>query len=369
MPDIAAEDIKHSSRDPSELRERIESWLRRSRRGAVVSELATPSNGMSSETILFDARWADASAPGGVADGRFVLRLEPTDDAVPVFPTYDLDAQQQVIRLVAEHTEAPVPVVRWYESDRGVLGGTFFVMDRIDGLVPPDVLPYTMDGYVLEMDGPVRRRMQDATVDAVAAIHSAPTEEAGRVLEVPGSGGTALRRHVDWWRGYHRWVCGERSVPVLDAALGWLEASWPTAADARSPVLSWGDARIGNVIYDPEGRPLAVLDWEMAAVAPREVDLGWMSFLHTFFQDITEELGLPGLPDMLRLDDLAEHYRATSGVEPLDLPWFEVYAAYRHGLIMARIHDRQVRFGEAEPAVDPDDAVMHRVRLRQLISR
>ena len=39
---------------------------------------------------------------------------------------------------------------------------------------------------------------------------------------------------------------------------------------------------------------VAVLDWEMAAVAPPEVDLGWMCYLHLFFQDLAVQLGAPG---------------------------------------------------------------------------
>lgn len=368
-PDISPDDIKRSSRDRAELHDAVETWLRRRHVGAVVSEVTTPSNGMSSETILFDASWPDDVSPQGTAGGGFVLRLEPTPDAVPVFPSYDLDGQRRAIELVAEHTAAPVPKVRWYEPDSGILGSPFFVMERIDGWVPPDVLPYTMESRVLEMDPGARRRLQDATVDVLAEIHTAPTGVATRFLGAHPGEGTALRRHVERWRSYHRWVCGERSIPVLDEAHRWLEANWPADAAARPAVLSWGDARIGNVIYDDRDVPVAVLDWEMAAVAPREVDLGWMSFLHTFFQDLTEELGLPGLPDMLRLDDVVARYGATSGVEPVDVDWFEVYAAYRHGVIMARIHDRQVRFGEAEPVVDPDEAVMHRARLRRLIER
>jgi len=30
-----------------------------------------------------------------------------------------------------------------------------------------------------------------------------------------------------------------------------------------------------------------VLDWEMAALAPRELDVSWFVFLHRFFQEIT----------------------------------------------------------------------------------
>lgn len=366
-PDMTADDITRSTRDRELLRERLRRWVAERLVDAELSELVAPSNGMSSETLLFDLTWIDADAPQGRASGGFAARIEPEGDAVPVFPSYDLDAQQRVMRLVGTHTDAPVPAVRWFEPDPGVLGGAFFVMDRVEGRVPPDVLPYTMDGFVLALDGAERRRMQDGTVDALTMIHEAPVGEAAAFLD-HGEGPTSLHRHLDRWRSYHRWVVGERTVPVLDEALVWLEANWPEAAAAREPVVSWGDARIGNVIYGDDLAPAAVLDWEMASIAPREVDLGWMSFLHTFFQDITEEYGMDGLPDMLRLDDVAARYEQSSGIAPLDLGWFEVYAAYRHGVIMVRVHDRQVHFGEVQPVEDPDAAVMHRTRLRQLIS-
>lgn len=368
IPDIASDDITRSTRDREELRVRLETWLRRRRTGAVVSGLDVPSNGMSSETILFDAEWDEPDATDGRPGGRFVLRLEPQSGALPVFPTYDLDAQQRVMHLVAGHGAVPVPRVRWFEPDREVLGGTFFVMDRVDGRVPPDVLPYTMDGYVLGLTDGERRRMQDATVDVLAGIHSTPTGAGTAFLEYTGGGVTALRRHLDRWRGYHDWVCADRPVPVLADAVEWLEENWPTSADESEPVLSWGDARIGNVIYDDNHAPAAVLDWEMAGIAPREVDVAWMSFLHTFFQDLAEEFGMDGLPEMLRLDDVAARYEQVSGVRPSELGWFEVYAAYRHGVIMVRVHDRQVHFGDVEAVADPDDAVMHRRRLRSLIS-
>lgn len=370
LPEMTSDDITRSTRDHAVLRDRLEAWLGRKLPGAAVSAMDNPANGMSSETVLFDVEWDAGSPTAGPDAGRFVLRLEPQPEAVPVFPSYDLGVQARAMQLVATQTGAPVPVVRWFESDRSVLGGTFIVMERVDGRVPPDVLPYTMDGYVLGLDPEVRRRMQDATVDVLAQIHTVPVGAGTDFLEYEGDvdDSTALRRHVDHWRRYHDWVCGGRTVPVLEDAAGWLEANWPDAADGREPVLSWGDARIGNVIYGADDLPATVLDWEMAAIAPREVDLAWMSFLHTFFQDITEELGMEGIPDMLRLDDLSRRYEETSGVRPLELGWFEVYAAYRHGVIMVRVHDRQVHFGEAEPVTDPDDAVMHRERLRQLIS-
>ena len=60
--------------------------------------------------------------------------------------------------------------------------------------------------------------------------------------------------------------------------------------------------------------PVAVLDWEMAAVGPREIDIAWMIYLHRFLDDIAVQVGLPGMPHFMRLDDVTatyEHMRAT----------------------------------------------------------
>ena len=42
-----------------------------------------------------------------------------------------------------------------------------------------------------------------------------------------------------------------------------------------------------------------------AAIKAREIDLGWMIYIHHFFQDFTPLVGLPGLPHMVRLDAMS----------------------------------------------------------------
>jgi aminoglycoside phosphotransferase (APT) family kinase protein len=108
---------------------------------------------------------------------------------------------------------------------------------------------------------------------------------------------------------------------------------------------------------------VAVLDWEMAEVAPPEVDLGWMCYLHLFFQDLAVQLGAPGLPEMLRPVDVREAYAKASGRTLGDLTWHIAYAAIRHGLIMRRIAERSIYFGEATRPDDIDDLIMHRSTL------
>ena len=99
-------EITRTTRDPEELRARLEAWLARHLPGARISELAVPENGMSSETVLFEA--TVPTGDGGEDTLELVARLAAADDAIPVFPTYDLEAQYAVMDLVRRHTGAPV---------------------------------------------------------------------------------------------------------------------------------------------------------------------------------------------------------------------------------------------------------------------
>ena len=43
-------------------------------------------------------------------------------------------------------------------------------------------------------------------------------------------------------------------------------------------------------MYESDGvNPVAVLDWEMACIAPRILDVGWMCFMHTFFEFVLQK--------------------------------------------------------------------------------
>ena len=105
--------------------------------------------------------------------------MAPTAEDVQVFPTYRLDHQFDVIRKVGEITDVPVPRVRWLESTGEVLGTPFFLMDYVDGEVPPDVMPYTFGGnWFADAPAERQRELQDATVSVLASLHSIPDAES-----------------------------------------------------------------------------------------------------------------------------------------------------------------------------------------------
>jgi aminoglycoside phosphotransferase (APT) family kinase protein len=363
--------ITTTTRDSATLGTSIEVWLvGRLPEGAdpAVTEVVRPErNGMSSETVLFTARWDEGDGP---TDHACVARIEPELDKVPVFPTYDLDLQFQVMSLVREATDVAVPEPLWFEGDAQVIGAPFFVMRRVDGDVPPDVLPYTFgDCWTFDATAEERARMQRSAVEALAGIHSL-TADAHDLdfLRYDVAGGTALEQHLASWESYLEWVVGDETrSPLLDECFAWLRANLPVeGVDTGEARLSWGDARVGNMLF-ADFEVVGVLDWEMAGVAPPEVDLGWMAYLHLFFQDLATDLGAPGLPDFLRPRDLAATYAEITGRTPGDLRWHIAYAAMRHGVIMRRVTERAVLFGEAVQPPDLDDMIIHRETLRAML--
>ncbi|MFL6116412.1 MAG: phosphotransferase family protein [Catenulispora sp.] len=357
-----------STRDPEKVGSALRSWLSARTGDALVeiSDVAIPqTNGMSSETLLFDVRLS--TPEGGAGPQRCVARLAPTADAMPIFPEYRMRDQFAVMRLVGDRTAVPVPKTLWYEPDPTVLGAEFFVMTRVEGEVPPDILPYTFgDNWLARASDAERARLQESTIATLARIHALPAtaEELAFLGDLAADGDTALRTHVEAWRAYDHWAHGDQPIPVLKKMFAWLDAHWPAAIAA--PALSWGDARIGNILYR-DFTPAAVLDWEMAGIAPREVDLGWLVFLHRFFQDLAEFFGLPGLPGFLAFPDVAERYAALTGYRPRDLEFYEAYAALRQGIVMGRVNQRRVRFGEQEPPAEPDELVNHAATLERML--
>ena len=370
----AVEDVsrlQHSSRDNTTLPALMSQWLATVMPGGttpdVTVESGVDSNGMSSETIILTGTWEQN---GRAEEQKWVARVAPSAEDVPVFPTYRLDHQFDVIRLVGELTDVPVPRVRWMENTGEVLGTPFFLMDHVEGIVPPDVMPYTFGGNWFA-DAPVERQreLQDSTIAVLAKLHSIPDAQAtfGYLADVDPPGDSPMHRHFGWLQDWYEFAVPDigRS-PLVEQALAWLTTNFPSDVAAAEPVLAWGDSRIGNVLYE-DFRPVAVLDWEMATVGPRELDVAWIIFAHMVFQELAGLAGLPGLPDVLREDDVRATYEALTDTTLGDLRWFYVYSGVIWCCVFMRTGARRVRFGEIEKPEDVESMFYHASLLRRLI--
>ena len=360
--------LQRTSRDPSTVPALLAAWLATQLPDGADPQVTLHSgidaNGMSSETLVFDAAWSE---DGEQRRGEYVARVAPSATEFPVFMDYALQDQYDAMRIVGERTDVPVPTVGFSEPTGEVLGTPFFLMDRIEGLVPPDVPPYNWgDTWLADASHDDQRRLQDSTVAAIAGLHAIP-DAAGTFafLDRGGAGATPLERNLAWVRGWYEWAVPDIGAsPLAVRVLTWLEANLPTTDDT---VLCWGDSRIGNVLYR-DFAPAGVLDWEMAALGPREMDLSWLVFAHRVFESITAVFEMPGMPHFLREEDVVATYAELTGVTVGDLHWYHLYNAVQWCVVFMRTGARQIHFGEVERPDDVETLFHHKPLVEQLLA-
>jgi aminoglycoside phosphotransferase (APT) family kinase protein len=347
-------------RDLGELADELQAWVDHVVGDDLrVENVGSPGNGMSSETVLFDL-----VSEGTDARERYAARLAPQGDVYPVFPEYDLDLQARCMTLVRDRTDVPAPEVRWNERDARWLGVPFLVMARIAGEAPPDIPPYVFGGWLHDATPGQRATLQREAVSVVARVHELNPHNADlSFLARPQHGASALEQQLGYQRWYYDWAREHVTYPLIERTFAWLESHWP---DEGEPVLDWGDARIGNMLFR-DFRVVGVLDWEMATVGPREIDVAWMVFLHRFFQDLAQRFEMPGIADFMVRDDVAAHYESLTGHALRALDWYEVFAALRFAIVSVRTSTRGIAYGQMEKPDDPDDLVMFRGLLERML--
>ncbi|MFN2536705.1 MAG: phosphotransferase family protein [Mycobacteriales bacterium] len=324
MPIPAQRDVEQSAKQ-------LADWLA-TKVGADVTlgEFAGPgATGFSNETIIVDAHY------GGTTD-KLVVRVAPT--GYTLFPDAAFEAQHDILVTLGTKTSVPVPTVRWYEKDPSVLRAPFFVMGFVDGLIPPDNPPYTLDGWLKEASPEVQEKVFWGAIDTIAEVTALDYASLDLPPLLQG-----LQAQLDYYEAFMTSVEQTEELAVARRAFAWLQANKPSD-DAT--VLCWGDSRIGNVMFSPEGERLAVVDWEMAVVGSPSQDLAWAWFLDRHH---SEGMGVSRLPGFPSKEAMIARFEARSGHSAKAFDYYEVFAGFRFCVIMGRLSVIFKDWGLLEP--------------------
>ncbi len=335
------------NRDIERTRKDLVAWLeRRLPPGAALEarSLGGPElTGFSSDTLMFDLAWTEQ---GRRREEPVVVRLEPT--GFTIFPSYDITLQYRCMDVLGR-VGVPVPRMLWLEEDRGPLGVPFYVMERLEGQIPPDRPPYHMDGWMTGIQSSDRASIWWTGLEAMAKVHVCDWERLGfRFLDQPRYGKTGIEQQLVYYKEFLAWAMDGRPFPLCERVLAWLEANRPEDEPLR---LCWGDARIGNQIFK-DHRCVAVLDWEMATLGNPVQDLAWYVYLDRHH---SEGIGLPrleGLPG--REETIARWERLTGLSAQATFDYYELFAAFRFAVIMIRVAN-QMKHYELLPAASDFD--------------
>ena len=219
--------------------------------------------------------------------------------------------------------------------DADVIGCDFYLMERIEGLIPRANLPRGVT-----LDAAQTRQLCTNVIDKLIELHRVDYRAAG--METLGRGAGYCKRQVDGWS--ERYLKAKTwNVPGFARVRAWLLANTPE--DVATCVIH-NDWRFDNVVLDANDptRVIGVLDWEMATLGDPLMDLGsalayWVQADDGYFMRSTRRQPTH-LPGMLTRREVVDYYLERSGLSTVDWRFYEVFGLFRLAVIIQQIYYR-----------------------------
>jgi aminoglycoside phosphotransferase (APT) family kinase protein len=267
-----------------------------------------------------------------LGDRQMVLRRPPFGSKVKT--AHDMSREYRVLsKLHLIYPQAPKALV--YCEDASVLGGPFYLMERVQGIIlrrdPPEAL-----GTCAE----TARQLSEAFVDNLARLHGLDYTAIG--LADLGKPQGYLDRQVEGWIARYR---GSRThdLPEVGRISVWLNECRPREAPYA---LIHNDYKYDNVVLDPTDitRIVGVLDWEMCTIGDPLTDLG-TALAYWVDPEDPEELqnirwGPTTLPGTLTRAGLVRRYAQTTGRDVSSIVFYRVLALFKVTVIIQQIYYR-----------------------------
>jgi aminoglycoside phosphotransferase (APT) family kinase protein len=169
-------------------------------------------------------------------------------------------------------------------------------------------------------------------MEQFTAIHRVPID-AVRFLHRPKYGATGFADEFEYMRQSLTWSAAGGEVPPLCvSALEWLEKHTP-----KAPVdgLMWGDARIGNMMFNENFDVAAVFDWEDASLGGNMHDLGWWQLLDEL---ASSALGIKRLDGLGTAKETVDLWQELTGQRATDLEWYQAFAGFRCAVVSIKTY-------------------------------
>ncbi len=295
-------------------------------------------SGFSAEILFVDMGY---TSPAGFQRRPLVVRRQPQSFEV-VFGS-DLKLQASMMAALDARGDVAVPAWVGIEHESDVLGAPFLVMGRVEGKSASQKPNYNLSGWLTEFTPAQRRATWANGIAAFSKLHAIDWQDGFTFLNRPELGAPGLDQYLAALKAWHHAAGQGREMPIADAALEYVLKQRPADADV---CVLWGDPTPSNTMFNADGTVAALIDWELAALGPPELDLAWWLYFDDLFSRRFGVKRLEGLPN--REDSIAI-YEQASGRVARHMEYYDIVAALRMALVAVGAFNRQVGLGNIAP--------------------
>jgi len=220
-------------------------------------------------------------------------------------------------------------------EDESVLGSTFYIMERLEGIIPRKNFPGTHD-----WNEAVVSQLCASFWDKLIELHKVDYQKEG-LTELGKGEGYIERQIIGWNKRY----TNAKTWNVLSGkkVMNWLEHNMP---DEGKLCICHNDFRLDNVVLHLEdpSHIIGVLDWELAAIGDPLMDLGnsmayWVEENENFFtKSIRRQPS--NVPGMMKRKEVIQYYGEKTGLAIDDFRFYRVYGLFRLAGIVQQIYFR-----------------------------
>ena len=231
-------------------------------------------------------------------------------------------------------------------TDESIIGADFYVMERMEGIIPRANLPKGID-----LDVEQTRALCTNVINALVDLHQVDYKKHPDLVNLGRGEGYCERQVTGWDKRYVK--AKTPNVPSFGLVRQWLSKHTP--ADSKTCLIH-NDWRFDNVILDVADptKVIGVLDWEMATLGDPLMDLGsalayWVEEDDNIImqQSRRQPTHLKG---MMTRDEVVAYYLQQTGLEIDNWTFYEVFGLFRLAGIVQQIYYRYYHKQTTNPA-------------------
>lgn len=268
-----------------------------------------------------------------VGDRELVMRRPPFGKKAK--SAHDMSREYRILKsLKPVFPYVPEPLV--YCDDPEVIGSSFYIMERLQGIILRKNVPKGL--HLSEEDA---ARLCENWVDVLVTLHGLDYKTIG--LEDFGKPDGYVRRQIKGWTARYRDARTD-DAPDFEDVMQWLHDHMPD--DSPVACVIHNDYKFDNVVLAPDNLAniVGVLDWEMATIGDPLMDLG-ASLAYWVTRDDPEEVQmirmLPTVsPGMLNREQLVARYLSKTGLVVSSFDFYLCFGLFRLAVIAQQIYYR-----------------------------